>query len=148
MAPMVLMLINLIIKRQFSLFIVPVGVTQSCITGECYSMHSLVHMNINIIAAISWPPPLISQHFLPRLLPFFNSLAVFVWIICMHGHQLYLHSIMHMCTVCARCTYMCMHVYIKTHNSVSCSQVQQVWEHGRQVCILQEPNCHFQASIT
>ena len=38
---------------------------------------------IYIIAAISWPPPLISQLFSPRLFkatPFFHSLAVFVWI--------------------------------------------------------------------
>ena len=38
--------------------------------------------NINIIASISWPPPLISQLFSPRLLKphyFFYSLAVFVW---------------------------------------------------------------------
>ena len=39
--------------------------------------------SINIIAAISWPPPLISQLFSPRLLRaalFFYSLAVFEWI--------------------------------------------------------------------
>ena len=40
-------------------------------------------VSINIIAAISWPPPLISQLFSPRLFkaaPFFHSLAIFVWI--------------------------------------------------------------------
>ena len=39
--------------------------------------------SIKIIAAISWPPPLILQLFSPRLFkaaPFFHSLAVFVWI--------------------------------------------------------------------
>ena len=39
--------------------------------------------SINITAAISWPPPLISLLFSPRLFkaaPFFHSLAVFVWI--------------------------------------------------------------------
>ena len=43
----------------------------------------LKFISINIIAAISWPPPLISQLFSPRLFkvaPFFHSLAVFVWI--------------------------------------------------------------------
>ena len=42
----------------------------------------LKFISINIIAAISWPPPLIS-HFSPGLFkaaPFFHSLAVFVWI--------------------------------------------------------------------
>ena len=40
----------------------------------------LKFISINIIAAISWPPPLISQLFSPRLFkaaPFFHSLAVF-----------------------------------------------------------------------
>ena len=39
---------------------------------------------IYIIAAISWPPPLISQLFSPRCfkaVPFFHSFAVFVWLI-------------------------------------------------------------------
>ena len=40
-------------------------------------------ISINIIAAISWPPPLISQLFLPKLFKaasFFHSLTAFVWI--------------------------------------------------------------------
>ena len=44
----------------------------------------LKFISINIIAAISLPPPLISQLFSPRLFkaaPFFHSLAVFVWIV-------------------------------------------------------------------
>ena len=44
----------------------------------------LKFISINIIAAISWPPPLIPQFFSPRLFkaaPFFHSLVVFVWII-------------------------------------------------------------------
>ena len=43
----------------------------------------LKFISINIIAAISWPPPLISQLFSPKFFeaaPFFHSLAVFVWI--------------------------------------------------------------------
>ena len=38
-------------------------------------------ISINIIAAICWPPPLISQLFHPGFLRphFFHSLAVFVW---------------------------------------------------------------------
>ena len=43
-----------------------------------------VFISTNIIAVISWPPPLISQLFSPRLfkvVPFFHNLAVFVWII-------------------------------------------------------------------
>ena len=50
----------------------------------------LKFISINIIAAISWPPPLISQFFSPRLFkaaPFFHSLAVFVWIV-ITGHLL------------------------------------------------------------
>ena len=45
--------------------------------------HPLLKLiSINIIAAISWPPPLISQLFSPRLLsPYsFYSLVVFEWI--------------------------------------------------------------------
>ena len=50
-----------------------------------FTMHTAIIkiFSINIIAAISWPPPLISQLFSPRLFkaaPFFHSLAVFVWI--------------------------------------------------------------------
>ena len=43
----------------------------------------LKFIGINIIAAISWLPPLTSQLFSPRILkatPSFHSLAVFVWI--------------------------------------------------------------------
>ena len=43
----------------------------------------LKFISINIIAAISWQPPLISQLFHPgffKAAPFFHSLAVFVWI--------------------------------------------------------------------
>ena len=52
--------------------------------------HYLNFFSINIIAAISWLPPLISQLFSPRLYkaaPFFHSLAVFVWI--SHLFELY-----------------------------------------------------------
>ena len=40
----------------------------------------LKFISLNIIAAISWPPPLISQLFSPRIFkatPFFHSLSVF-----------------------------------------------------------------------
>ena len=55
------------------------------ITNPCKNSQAVKKgMNsINIIAAISWLPPLISQLFSPRLFkaaPFFHSLAVFVWI--------------------------------------------------------------------
>ena len=49
----------------------------------------LKFISLNSIAAISWPPPLISQLFSPRLFkaaPFFHSLTVFVWIICNKNH--------------------------------------------------------------
>ena len=42
-------------------------------------MHKLKFIVINIIVAISWPPPLISQHFHSRLLkatPFLYRLAL------------------------------------------------------------------------
>jgi len=40
-------------------------------------------------------------------------------------------------------------VFIKTHNSVLCGQVQPVRAHNRQVCIIQEPRkCCFHASVT
>ena len=54
-------------------------------------MHTAI-VSINIIAAISWPPLLISQLFSPRLFKaalFFYSLAVFVWIVLF----VYLHTI-------------------------------------------------------
>ena len=43
----------------------------------------LKFISINIIAAICWPPPLISHLFHPGFLRqhFFHSLTVFVWII-------------------------------------------------------------------
>ena len=57
----------------------------------------LKFISINIIAAISWPPPLISQLFSPRLFkaaPFFHSLAVFVWIIITNTFRnTYMHRI-------------------------------------------------------
>ena len=49
--------------------------------------------SINIIAAISWPPPLISELFSPRLFLkatlFCYSLAIFEWIEC---------TVVHMCS--------------------------------------------------
>ena len=44
----------------------------------------LKFISINIIVAISWSPPLISQLFSPRFFkaaPRFHSLAVFIWIL-------------------------------------------------------------------
>ena len=50
-------------------------------------------ISINIFAAISWPPPLISQLFSPRhfkATPFFPSLAVFVRIVCIQTFDDYM----------------------------------------------------------